>query len=184
MAVNTTPGSTSAETGASGSGVGQVFRDAMASVCTPVTIVTGLENGRPHGTTVSAFSSLSVDPPMVMVALDRGSDLLALVRSARRFGVNLLGHDHAELALQFARKGLDKFDTVEWREDHGLPRIASSSGWLVCDAVDFLEGGDHLIVLGLVIAADPIEGAPLVYHNRRFGTHSDFSTGPEQRLST
>src|SRR6266496_497445 len=118
MAVNTTPGN---KTAGSAAGVDQVFRDAMASVCTPVTIVTGMENERPHGTTVSAFSSLSVDPPMIMVALDRGSDLLAIVQSARRFGVNLLGHDHAELALKFARKGLDKFDGVEWREERGLP---------------------------------------------------------------
>src|SRR5690625_3651156 len=81
------------------------FREVMAGVCTPVSVVTGLDGASPHGTTVSAFASLSLEPPMALVALDRGSDLLTLLHTTRRFGINVLGSGQSELALRFARKG-------------------------------------------------------------------------------
>jgi flavin reductase (DIM6/NTAB) family NADH-FMN oxidoreductase RutF len=93
------------------------FREVMASVCTPVSVVTAVADDRPHGTTVSAFASLSMTPPMVLVALDRGSDLLAVVRSTGRFGLNVLGSDQCALASTFARKGPDKFAGVPWELD-------------------------------------------------------------------
>ena len=129
---------------------------------------------RPHGTTVSAFSSLSLEPPLIMVALDRGSDLLAIVRVARRFGVNLLSHLQDDLALRFAQKGREKFEGVPWRADRGVPHLVDASGWLACELHELVDGGDHEIAVGLVVAAEPIAGAPLVYHNRQFGTHSYF----------
>jgi flavin reductase (DIM6/NTAB) family NADH-FMN oxidoreductase RutF len=150
------------------------FRDTMASVCGPVTIVTAMDGERPHGTTVSAFSSLSLDPPLVMVALDRGSDLLAIVQEVRCFGVNLLSHQQDDLALKFAKKGTDKFDGVAWRAECGVPRLDETGGWLACEVHALLDGGDHLIAVGRVLAAQPVAGAPLVYHNRQFGTHSYF----------
>ena len=67
------------------------FREVMAGVATPVTVVTAMSDGPPHGTTVSAFASLSMNPPMVLVSLDRGSELLSLIQESRRFGVNVLG---------------------------------------------------------------------------------------------
>jgi len=150
------------------------FRSTMASVCAPVSIVTAMDGKRPHGTTVSAFSSLSLEPPLIMVALDRGSDLLAIVRVARRFGVNLLSHLQDDLALRFARKGRQKFEGVPWRAEQGVPRLVDACGWLACELHELVDGGDHEIAVGLVLAAEPIAGAPLVYHNRQFGTHSYF----------
>ena len=150
------------------------FRNTMASVCMPVTIVTAMDSSRPHGTTVSAFSSLSIEPPLVMVALDQASDLLAIIRATRRFGVNLLAHGQEDLAMKFARKGPDKFDGIAWRQTHGLPRLDGVGGWVVCEVEEMHEGGDHLILLGRVLAAEPIPDAPLVYHNRLFGTHSEY----------
>jgi len=88
------PGQTTALQGA--------FRAAMASVCTPVSVVTTLADGLPHGTTVSAFVSLSMQPPMVLVSLDLGSDLLALIRQTGRFGLNVLSSSQTGLALNFA----------------------------------------------------------------------------------
>jgi flavin reductase (DIM6/NTAB) family NADH-FMN oxidoreductase RutF len=67
------------------------FREVMAGVATPVTVVTAMSDGLPHGTTVSAFASLSMNPPMVLVSLDRGSELLSLIQESRRFGVSVLG---------------------------------------------------------------------------------------------
>jgi len=152
------------------------FRSALASVCAPVTVVTAMDDARPHGTTVSAFSSLSLQPPLIMVALDRDSDLLAIVRDARKFGVNLLTHFQDELALRFAKKGRNKFSGVQWRAENGVPRLMAGSGWLACELHDMVHAGDHEIAIGLVVAAEPIGGAPLIYQNRKFGTHSLFVT--------
>src|SRR3954453_12184914 len=100
----------------------------MAGVATPVSVVTAIAGGLPHGTTVSAFASLSMDPPMVLVALDRNSDLLALVRDGGRFGLNVLERGQAELAKRFARKGNAKFDGVLWWQEHGVPLLSGTSG--------------------------------------------------------
>ena len=149
------------------------FRDVMAGVATPVSVVTAMVGGQPHGTTVSAFASLSMDPPMVLVALDRGSDLLALVRRTRRFGVNVLASTQSALALAFARKGGSaKFDGASWHVDGGVPRLPEALGWLVCEVAELVDGGDHVVVLGLVVAADTAGGLPLTYHGRVFGTHA------------
>jgi flavin reductase (DIM6/NTAB) family NADH-FMN oxidoreductase RutF len=146
------------------------FREVMAGVPTPVTVVTTLVDDRPHGTTVSAFASLSMAPPMLLVALDRGSDLLARLAIGQPFGVNVLGADQAGLAAAFARKG-DKFAGVEWRADDGAPRLLGSPGWLACTVAQLVDGGDHVVVLGDVVRADAAGGPPLTYHARTFGTH-------------
>ena len=148
------------------------FRAVMASVCTPVSVVTALADERPHGTTVSAFASLSLEPPMVLVALDLQSQLLQLVKTTGRFGVNVLGSGQHQTALVFARKGEEKFAGVTWRLDEQLPRLDEAPGWLVCNVDRLVEGGDHVLVLGRVTAAEHRPAPPLTYHQRLFGTHS------------
>jgi flavin reductase (DIM6/NTAB) family NADH-FMN oxidoreductase RutF len=149
------------------------FREVMAGVATPVSVVTAMADGSPHGTTVSAFASLSMNPPMVLVSLDRGSDLLAHVRKSGRFGVNVLGHTQAQLALTFARKGgVAKFHGVAWEVHEDLPRLVGTPGWLACELADLVDGGDHIVAMGTVIAAETRTGKPLTYHLRNFGTHA------------
>lgn len=152
----------------------QAFRDVMAEVCTPVAVVTAVLDGAPHGTTVGAFMSLSLSPPMVVVALDRGSDLLAKVRVTRTFGINVLAMSQDRLAVQFAGKGGDKFAGVTWSVADGLPRLADALGWLVCRAEAFLEGGDHILIPARVQTATATPAPPLAYHRRVYGTHSGF----------
>lgn len=147
------------------------FRAAMAGVCTPVSVVTAVEDGRPHGTTVSAFASLSMTPPMVLVSLDHGSDLLAMVRRTNTFGLNVLASGQSTLASRFAKKGPEKFNGVEWFEEAGAARLAGAAAWVACTVSRIVEGGDHLVLLGDVVAADAAETAPLTYHARTFGTH-------------
>lgn len=161
-----------------------MFREVMARVCTPVSVVTALDGDRPHGTTVSAFASLSMNPPMLLVALDRGSELLAIVRDRRRFGVNILGSTQAALALAFARKGPDKFSGVPWSLAHGVPRITDAPGFLACALAELVPGGDHEIALGHVtgIATEP--GTPLTYYSRTFGTHVALEQIAEARRKT
>ena len=119
------------------------FRDLMAAVCAQVTIVTAAEGG-PFGTTVSAFASLSLRPPMITVALDRGSRLLEPVLRTRRFGVNVLGQGQEETARLFALRSANRFAAADWHYDHGLPRLLGAPAWLACELAQAVRGrGPH-----------------------------------------
>jgi flavin reductase (DIM6/NTAB) family NADH-FMN oxidoreductase RutF len=160
----------------------QRFRDLMAGVCAPVTVVTTMHDGRPHGATVSSLASLSLDPPLISVAFDEGSTLLSQIRQAARFGVNLLGLAQDELAVIFARRGVDRFGSAAWFTDEGLPRLADAAGWMVCDLYREVEAGDHQLLFGLVQAASRSDLPPLVYAYRTFGTHSRFAERRRARI--
>ena len=145
------------------------FCELFSGVPAAVTVVTARNgDGQPHGTTVSAFCSLSLNPPLIIVALDRSSDLLPLVERQGRFGINVLAGGQEEVGAACARKGPDKLAVTSWRYDAGLPRIEGSSAWLACNVQDVLDGGDHVIVVGLVTACEAGQAEPLVYHRRNF----------------
>jgi flavin reductase (DIM6/NTAB) family NADH-FMN oxidoreductase RutF len=147
-----------------------VFREALAAVAAPVAVVTSFDGERPHGTTVSAFCSLSLEPPLVLVSLDRGSDLLRMIRHSRRYGINVLSDDQEEIATRFARKGAEKFAEVPWALDTDLPRLAGTSSWMACRLHGLVDGGDHVIAIGFVEHAAASPSHPLLYRQRAFGT--------------
>jgi flavin reductase (DIM6/NTAB) family NADH-FMN oxidoreductase RutF len=146
------------------------FCETFSHVPTAVGVVTTTNgDGRPHGTTVSAFCSLSVEPPLLLVALDRSSELLGHLTRSGRFGLNVLGSGQQDIGLACSRKGgPDKLVGVGWYEDDGLARIRAAVAWLACDVAEILPGGDHLIVTGLITNCETTDGTPLVYHRRRF----------------
>lgn len=149
------------------------FRDVMGTVCAPVTVVTArTAEGNPYGTTVSAFSSLSLSPPLVTVALDNESRLLAHIRGSGQIGVNVLAHDQRGIAGVFARSGGDKFAGMAWSWEGGLPRVDGVAAWLVGDVEELVPGGDHALVLAKVRCARTWPTLPLVYVRGRFGTHT------------
>jgi flavin reductase (DIM6/NTAB) family NADH-FMN oxidoreductase RutF len=148
------------------------FRDAMRQVAAPVCVVTTLNESGPHGTTVSAFTSLSMNPPMLMLSLDNSSRLLARVAVGVRLGVNILAADQREVASRFAGKRDDKFDGVKWFADSDAPRLAGCHAWIVIDTRQIIPGGDHMVVFGEVVEAEASAGQlPLTYYDRTFGTH-------------
>lgn len=152
------------------------FTELMSGVCAPVTVVTALApDGTPHGSTVSSFASLSLDPPLVSFALDRSSRLLAQLQPGTRVGVNILGAHQQDLASAFARRhrgpGL-KFDGVAWALRDGLPHLPGSAGWTAGRVERHVEAGDHVLLVVLVEQAESTPAAPLVYARRVFGTHS------------
>jgi flavin reductase (DIM6/NTAB) family NADH-FMN oxidoreductase RutF len=154
------------------------FRDLMSMVCGPVVVVTTAIDDAPAGTTVSSFSSLSLQPRMLMLALDRSSRLLDKLRRAGRFGVNVLDARQETTARAFATKSDDKFDRVDWSYRGGLPYLDGSPGWAECAVEALVPGGDHVIVVGAVHDLESLEpGAytPLIYGGRQFGTHSGLS---------
>jgi flavin reductase (DIM6/NTAB) family NADH-FMN oxidoreductase RutF len=142
------------------------FRRALAAYPTGVTVVTALGPGGPSGATANAVSSLSLEPPMMLACLDRGSRTLTSVRAAGRFGVNALAAGQEAVARRFSRKDPEpsKWDGVEWSESEGCPRLPDALIWVACELRQEIEGGDHLILTGSVLAAESREGRPLIFH--------------------
>jgi flavin reductase (DIM6/NTAB) family NADH-FMN oxidoreductase RutF len=150
------------------------FRAAMGNVAAAVAVVTTLVDGEPHGTTVSAFSSLSMDPPMLLVSLDNSSNLLTKLHIESTVGINVLAAHQDQVALRFARKGGDKFADVPWHVETGAPALDDHHCWVAIAVTQLVEAGDHTLVLGRVEAAGAAAGAPLTYYQRTFGTHQIF----------
>jgi flavin reductase (DIM6/NTAB) family NADH-FMN oxidoreductase RutF len=142
------------------------FRAVLGAYATGVTVVTAVGPGGPSGATANAVTSLSLDPPMMLACLDRGSRTLTSVRAHGRFGVNALAAGQADLARRFSVKDPEpqKWDGVEWSEHQGLPRLDGALVWVACELRDLIDGGDHLILTGNVIEAESGDGQPLLFH--------------------
>ncbi len=150
------------------------FRAAMGNVAAAVSVVTTLDDGQPYGSTVSAFASLSMDPPMMLVSLDNRSTLLARLRIESIVGVNVLSAHQDQIGLRFARSGDDQFADISWQVEDGAPALADRHAWVSIAVTQLVEAGDHTLVLGRVLAADSRDAAPLTYWQRTFGTHQRF----------
>ncbi len=148
------------------------FRAAMSQMASGVTIITMSSNGADHGFTASSFTSLSLDPMLVLVCVVRGQRSHVLLEQAGHYAVNILRSSQRELGQRFAGALLlDRFTGIEVaRAATGAPILADSLAWLDCRVRDVLPGGDHSIFVGEVLAAHaPGGGDALVYHNRRWG---------------
>ena len=152
----------------------QAFRSAMGNVVAAVSVVTTMDGGVPYGSTVSAFGSLSMVPPMMFVSLDNRSSLLARLRVGTRAAVNVLAAHHDQVALRFAARGVDKFADLGWDEVDGAPALHDRHALVSVRVAQLVPGGDHTIVLADVLAADVTPSAPLSYWRRTFGTHQAF----------
>jgi flavin reductase (DIM6/NTAB) family NADH-FMN oxidoreductase RutF len=143
------------------------FRDTAGRFATGVCVVTATGSDGPAGLTTNAFSSLSLEPPLVLVCFDNASRTLPVVREAERFAVNVLRAGQEELAATFASKELqpaEKFAAVTHTVDHGVPVLDDALAWLVCDLHALHPGGDHTIGIGAVTAMGHTDGEPLVFY--------------------
>jgi flavin reductase (DIM6/NTAB) family NADH-FMN oxidoreductase RutF len=142
------------------------FRAALTAYATGVTVVTAIGPNGPSGATANAVTSLSLDPPLMLACLDRGSRTLTSVRAQGRFGVNALAAGQEDLARRFARKDeeADKWREVDWSESDELPRLRGALMWVACELRDLIDGGDHLILTGNVLAVEALDGQPLLFH--------------------
>jgi flavin reductase (DIM6/NTAB) family NADH-FMN oxidoreductase RutF len=146
------------------------FRRALGAYPTGVTIVTAVGPNGPSGATANAVSSLSLEPPMMLACLDRGSRTLTSVRAAGRFGVNALAAGQEGVARRFSRKDPEpsKWEGVEWSESEGCPRLPEALMWVACELRDLIDGGDHLILTGRVLEAESRQGRPLIFHHGEY----------------
>jgi flavin reductase (DIM6/NTAB) family NADH-FMN oxidoreductase RutF len=149
------------------------FRRVMGHFSTGVAVVTTRTGeGRPCGLTVNAFTSVSLDPLLILICIEREADSHACISEAGVFAVNVLDEDRGEsLARRFATWGIeDKFRGVAYRPgDTGAPVLEDALAWLDCRVAEALPGGDHTIFLGEVLAAGAREGTPLVYYRGGYG---------------
>lgn len=150
---------------------GAEFRRILGHFATGVVVVTADDGGAPVGMTCQSFSSLSLDPPLVMFAAAHSSSSWPRIRNAGRFAVNILAADQEALCRRFATTGVDKFAGVSWHPGHdGVPLLDGSLAHLECDLEQVLPGGDHDIVLGTPVATDEYPQAePLLFFRSTFG---------------
>ncbi|HEX6488692.1 MAG TPA: flavin reductase family protein [Candidatus Dormibacteraeota bacterium] len=150
------------------------YREIMASFPSGVVVLTALAaDGSPHGLTVSAFSPVSLAPPLVLACVDRGSNTLPFVRETGYFTINILAAGQQQLARTMATKDPRKFEDLEWAPPPvpGCgPVLEPYSAAFACCSIDReIEAGDHVIFVGRVLAGDVYAGrTPLVYHRRAF----------------
>jgi 3-hydroxy-9,10-secoandrosta-1,3,5(10)-triene-9,17-dione monooxygenase reductase component len=151
------------------------FRRVMGHFVTGVTVVTALDGTQPFGITVNALSSVSLEPPLVMVALDRRRFLTPIVRAAGRYAVCILSEDQQALSDCFAgaavEPGRDAFCGAAWHAGAtGLPLIDGAIATLECTVVETFSAGDHDLFIGRVdaLANEHHHPMPLLYYRRRY----------------
>lgn len=145
------------------------LRRVMGHFATGVAVVTARDaDGMPAGTTVNAITSVSLEPPLVLVCLDLASTTLRALKDHGAFAINVLGAEHRLLAHGFAKRGAPK----PWHEAHhrpgatGTPRLEHALAALECRVEHRLTAGDHELVLGRVVAAEvgEVEAGPLLFY--------------------
>jgi flavin reductase (DIM6/NTAB) family NADH-FMN oxidoreductase RutF len=151
------------------------FRDLLRCFAAGVTLVTTRDGDRVHGLTVSAFASVSAEPPLVAVIINRANAIHPLLQTGGApFAVNVLAADQAALSERFAfDPESERFDAGDWTTaTTGAPVLADAVAWLDCRVVDRHPAGTHVIYVGRVEAggAPRAEAAPLVYWNRAYHT--------------
>lgn len=153
------------------------FRRVLGHFATGVTVVTACEaDGRPTGLTASAFASVSLDPPLVLVCVAHTAQAYPAILAAGRFAVNVLSRDQESVSRRFASSslsGTEKFEGVDYRQGTlGLPLLKDALAELECAVVHAYPGGDHTIFVARVEAADSRADAgldPLLYYRGQYG---------------
>lgn len=148
----------------------RAFRDVLGCFATGVAVITTLgDNGAPVGLAVNSFSSVSLDPPLILWSISLNAPSLGAFRTYPGFAVNIMGAEAKEETLNFARPSDNKFDGVEWMPGHdGVPLLKSAVAIIQCCRETRMSGGDHEIMLGRVKDFARREGGPLLFHRGQF----------------
>ncbi|MFV0382678.1 flavin reductase family protein [Paracoccus sp. (in: a-proteobacteria)] len=155
----------------------RALRDACGSFVTGVTVITTTTDEGDHGMTANAFMSVSLDPPLITISLDRDSRMREKIRDSGRYAVNILSHDMEHVAMHFAgRHNPDLAEILGHRS--GLPVVPGAVAVFMTEVAQEIEAGDHTLFIGHVIDLERDETAmPLVFSGGRF---SALTTGQPQ----
>lgn len=147
-----------------------LFRSVLGRFASSVTVVSARDgSGRDRGMTVSAFSSVSLSPPLVLACIDHEASIHATLMAEEWIGVSILGEDQEAYARRFADPDADRFDDLEiQRGKHGVALLAGAAAHLECRIVARHEGGDHTIVVAAVEQAATHPRRPLLYYRSGF----------------
>jgi flavin reductase (DIM6/NTAB) family NADH-FMN oxidoreductase RutF len=151
----------------------RALRNSFGQFATGVCVVTAFDqDGGPFGLTVNSFSSVSLDPPLILWSLDRGSDTMPAFAAAQAFTVNVLGVDAQALSQRLSRKGGHALNPEEWTPGAtGAPVLAQAIAYFDCTVWGRHDGGDHVILIGQVMAHGRDAGPqPLLYFQGRYRT--------------
>ncbi len=153
----------------------QLQRRILGRFATGVTVVTTRHDDQLHGMTANALTSLSLDPPLVLVAVDRRAAMHAALHKGQCFALNILGEEHEHLSRRFAMSGpKDLSDLSLTASVTGAPILADAIGWVDCRITQVLPGGDHDIFIGEIVAGEHNEqGRPLLYFGGRYRRLAD-----------
>lgn len=142
------------------------FRSIMRTMVNGVTVITTSHDGHIHGMTATAFSSVSAEPPTVLIVLNRATRTHPLVSASRHFVVNLLSQDQTEIGNRFAGKLEDQFDGIAYTlNEEGVPLIDGVVATLECETINEMSVGTHTIFIGRVLRGSRSQTMPLVYHD-------------------
>ena len=148
------------------------FRDTVGCFATGITIITTIEaDGSPIGLTANSFTSLSLDPPMVLFCLDHNVASFDAFKTDGHFAVNVLSTEQKDLSNRFAKSGAEKWDGVTFDTwDTGSPILPGCVASMECKVSSISEGGDHVIVIGEVLRMEraPADVMPLLYFRGRY----------------
>jgi flavin reductase (DIM6/NTAB) family NADH-FMN oxidoreductase RutF len=146
------------------------FRHALSHFASGVTVVTTCDaDARPQGLTASAFTSVSLDPPLVLVCVDHKAQSYPALRESPRFAINILATDQQDVSRRFATTGFDKFESVPFRwSSLGLPLLDGALAYLECTTANRHPAGDHTIFVGLVEQVTVTAGQPLLYFRGQY----------------
>ncbi|GAA1545929.1 flavin reductase family protein [Nocardioides humi] len=145
------------------------FRATMSRLPSGVSIITTRVADAPVGMTASSVTPLSLDPLQLLVCVGNHLFTRSAISEHGRFGVNVLGEEHQDLARQFASRG-DRFAGVSYDEEQGVPVLHDAIASIVCDVAEELPGGDHTIFIGTVVSYEHIDRVrPLIHCGGEFG---------------
>lgn len=141
------------------------LRNAFSKFPTGVTIVTTCEiDGIPRGFTANSFTSVSLDPPLLLVCIDKRAASLPVFLESKEFAINILGQNQKETSGLFATRRQDKFEIANWHVSKtGMPLIDEAVAWFECVYEQHVDAGDHIILIGRVIEFSYRDGKPLGY---------------------
>ena len=150
------------------------FKAALGSFVTGVTVMTTFADDAPHGMTANAIASLSLEPPLVLVNVARTAEMASRVKLGGVFALSILARDQRWLSDRFAdsnrKLGHEEFDGVDRHtEVTGAPVLDGAAAFVDCRVRELVDGGDHVIVVGEVVAAGAGDAEPLAYHRGRYG---------------
>lgn len=148
------------------------FRNAMSKFATGITVVTTEIDGQAHGMTVNAFMSVSLEPKLVVVSIDKRAGMLSILQKSKKYAVNILNEDQKEYSMIFAGQKKERED-VEFNWMNGLPVLKDTVATVTCDIYEEHEVGDHILFFGKVTGGEVSERNPLVYFDRKYGEFDD-----------